>query len=549
MQSQERQAYNSTHRTAAFPVTMSDAESSVSKFKQKSREFFSNVKDTLLRPVERLTGKKRRDEKAKAAVVAVKGIRHIFFTQPIPPFMLDTATGFPKQTFASNVVITSKYTLFTFLPKNLFEQFRRIANTFFLLLAILQFFPQYETLNPFVSALPFLIIIGLTAAKDGFEDWKRHKTDHTVNNRISLVLSVAVGRTSFAAQSLLHGTRNTSLAGFTFICSMLVTGSPIWPTGWSARRAPATTFKISCLACFKTTTCPQICSSARSRPSRSTTLTPYPTPSMDDLAKASSLKSAKTVESPLRQLRPDPNEELPHWTPVFWKDVAVGDIVLLRNNEFIPADIMLLSTSETEDMCYVETKNLDGETNLKPRRGLGVPESEALRCADACSRFQMRIDSEPPTTNLFSYSGTVVITPESPNTSVDKGRPSINPPKPDSDLLPVMKHTVDAIPEGNEQASESHVRVNFAGSPEMLKAEKSATAPEIAPIPAEILRSNTTASANMRANFRRHSKRASTVSNKNPFPGDISSVKVPISLNICFSVVVFFETPSGPLEQ
>lgn len=60
------------------------------------------------------------------------------------------------------------------------------------------------------------------------------------------------------------------------------------------------------------------------------------------------------------------------WSPGYWKDVRVGDIVRLKNNDYIPADILVLSTSEPDCMCYVETKNLDGETNLKIKRGYAL---------------------------------------------------------------------------------------------------------------------------------------------------------------------------------
>lgn len=83
---------------------------------------------------------------------------------------------------------TSKYTIFTFLPKNLFEQFRRVANTFFLLLVILQAFPEYETVPIGVAAMPIIVIVSMTAIKDGFEDYKRWVSDKTVNERTSLVL-------------------------------------------------------------------------------------------------------------------------------------------------------------------------------------------------------------------------------------------------------------------------------------------------------------------------------------------------------------------------
>ena len=53
-----------------------------------------------------------------------------------------------------------------------------------------------------------------------------------------------------------------------------------------------------------------------------------------------------------------------------WKEVRVGDFVKVVSNEIVPADLLLLHTSDLNGVCHIETSNLDGETNLKPRRAV-----------------------------------------------------------------------------------------------------------------------------------------------------------------------------------
>lgn len=91
------------------------------------------------------------------------------------------------------------------------------------------------------------------------------------------------------------------------------------------------------------------------------------------------------------------------WERTLWKKLDVGDIVLLRENEQVPADVVVLSTSDPDGLCYLETKNLDGETNLKPRRALHATSS--ITSEEDIEKSSFVLESEPPHQNLYLYSG------------------------------------------------------------------------------------------------------------------------------------------------
>lgn len=88
-----------------------------------------------------------------------------------------------------------------------------------------------------------------------------------------------------------------------------------------------------------------------------------------------------------------------------WKNLVVGDFVRIYNDDELPADIVVLATSDPDGACYVETKNLDGETNLKFRSALRC--GRTLKHARDCERAQFIIESEPPQPNLYKYNGAI----------------------------------------------------------------------------------------------------------------------------------------------
>uniref|UniRef100_A0A8B9FGU3 Phospholipid-transporting ATPase n=1 Tax=Amazona collaria TaxID=241587 RepID=A0A8B9FGU3_9PSIT len=156
----------------------------------------------------------------------------------------------PNRYYDSNKIKTTKYTILTFLPKNIYEQFHRFANIYFVVIALLNFVPIVNAFQPEVSMIPICVIMAITAIKDAWEDFRRFKLDKEINH----------------------------------------------------------------MGCY-----------------------------------IYSREEHAYVEK-------------------CWKDVRVGDFVQLQCNETIPADILLLYSSDQNGICHLETANLDGETNLKQRQ-------------------------------------------------------------------------------------------------------------------------------------------------------------------------------------
>ncbi|XP_055342476.1 phospholipid-transporting ATPase IF-like [Paramacrobiotus metropolitanus] len=92
-----------------------------------------------------------------------------------------------EEKYPDNRIVSSKYTAWNFLPKNLFEQFRRIANFYFLCVGIIQLSID-SPVSPVTSIAPLIFVVSVTAIKQAYEDWLRHKADLQVNNRSVRVL-------------------------------------------------------------------------------------------------------------------------------------------------------------------------------------------------------------------------------------------------------------------------------------------------------------------------------------------------------------------------
>ncbi|XP_006338563.1 probable phospholipid-transporting ATPase 8 isoform X1 [Solanum tuberosum] len=187
--------------------------------------------------------------------------------------------------YRGNYVSTTKYTAINFIPKSLFEQFRRVANIYFLVVACVSFSP----LAPYTASsilAPLLVVIGATMAKEGIEDWRRKRQDIEANNR-----------------------------------------------------------KVN----------------------------------------------VYTENHTFQETR--------------WKSLRVGDLIKVYKDQYFPTDLLLLSSSYEDGICYVETSNLDGETNLKVKHALNITSS--LQDDGSFQNFKGVVKCEDPNEDLYTFIGTL----------------------------------------------------------------------------------------------------------------------------------------------
>eukprot|EP00048_Salpingoeca_helianthica_P015043 m.224745 g.224745 ORF g.224745 m.224745 type:complete len:1261 (-) comp16540_c0_seq1:52-3834(-) len=129
--------------------------------------------------------------------------------------------------YPSNRIITSKYTVLTFLPKNLFEQFRRVANFYFLVVMIIALIPGLAPYTPVTSVLPLVFVIGVTAVKQAYEDYQRHLADAEVNARVAHVLCADGHLRDMPTEEVVVGDIIKVLDGEEFPCDLVLLNSAL----------------------------------------------------------------------------------------------------------------------------------------------------------------------------------------------------------------------------------------------------------------------------------------------------------------------------------
>lgn len=137
------------------------------------------------------------------------------FRQVVPNHTVAAKTpkrDHPNGKYVGNKIRTTKYTLLTFLPKNLIEQFHRVANLYFIFIQCLNWVPKLNVFGKEIAMLPLMFVLGVTAIKDLFEDRRRFASDKRINNSTCRVYHgwVYITRLRFTA----HDCRESSLGRF-----------------------------------------------------------------------------------------------------------------------------------------------------------------------------------------------------------------------------------------------------------------------------------------------------------------------------------------------
>lgn len=87
----------------------------------------------------------------------------------------------------NNLIDTTKYNIFTFLPKALLFQFMRLANVYFLIIAIIQCIPVLSPLSPSTAIAPIAFVLTVSLIREAMEDFSRAKYDKLMNKELALV--------------------------------------------------------------------------------------------------------------------------------------------------------------------------------------------------------------------------------------------------------------------------------------------------------------------------------------------------------------------------
>ncbi|KAI1427418.1 hypothetical protein F5Y12DRAFT_171568 [Xylaria sp. FL1777] len=324
--------------------------------------------------------------------------RTLFFNLPLPEEWKDEE-GNPAQTYTRNKIRTAKYTPLSFVPKNIWFQFHNIANIFFLFNVILIFFPIFGGTNPGVNAIPLIFIITVTAIKDAIEDYRRTVLDNELNN--AAVHRLVGWENVNVAEDNVSTWRRIKKATTRFMSLLWDAIKSLWTKDADSEASNDTSAnpRVS----IETKAYRKSVASAFEDIQMTPVTSPLP-PQVTSAGNPMETDALAREKGDLINYEREVSGQA-RFHKDMWKNLQVGDFVRLYNDDELPADVIVLATSDNDGACYVETKNLDGETNLKVRQALRC--GRTLKHARDCERAQFSIESEPPQPNLYKFNAAI----------------------------------------------------------------------------------------------------------------------------------------------
>jgi magnesium-transporting ATPase (P-type) len=278
--------------------------------------------------------------------------------------------GQPDLTQVDNSVHTTKYTRWTFGPKVFLAQFKRIANLWFLIIGLLMlvafvtgssFFAT--PVPPWPTLVPLMIVIMMSMGQERIAEAQRRNGDLRLNHTEVTVLEVVS----------LPNTNNTNNSNSNNRDDEDGTTGNRLLSGRSTSSRSNMFRKISARSHMNTTTG----DAAQEQLLEDEHMMIHEHDRILDIPAFGNTTQAEGEGTSTRRsgLVIDEHEHdaagaaqaRVRLRTVHLHEIRVGQLVLLRNRDMIPADLILLATSNERGGGYVETSSIDGETNLKAR--------------------------------------------------------------------------------------------------------------------------------------------------------------------------------------
>lgn len=194
-----RDSGQNTQKKSETVITMTPISENFSEAIKEKKDRTTTALPQYESWVQRRSPKK--NQHYKRLVAAAENLRKTIFREhPLPPSkdgrqidfdalrkeaLRDERTG---KAYVDNFIRSCRYNAWNFLPRQLFAQFSKLANFYFLLVSILQMIPGLSTTGSFTTIVPLIFFVSVSMGKEGYDDFRRYKLDKEENNRETQIL-------------------------------------------------------------------------------------------------------------------------------------------------------------------------------------------------------------------------------------------------------------------------------------------------------------------------------------------------------------------------